>query len=349
MERITPAPLCCVLMLALTAFAHFNPAATYSDPMGVIKVELTGNRTFNFFSNPFLPQAVFQSQVASVSGHNVTLVEAPSSDYAGSHFLEISSGSGEGSMSDISSVAGAVVATVDDLSSLLTDGDTIKIRQIPTIESVFGADNKFGFKAATESEFTQIDRIFIQNPVNQTTRQVFFSEVAGFYGWKDAVTYSDSGSQMLYPESGIYAYIVGPDVEVTFVGEVTPSEPKVAIFPGTNFVSVFNPLSQVDGIDSTRLITLGTAGLYTGNPETGIIPWDGVNKHDIVLLPNPSAPGTLLSFFYYAETDTWYNSVIYTESNDQVLESGTSVIILRFQTGATEFAWAQPNLHLPAP
>lgn len=338
------------LVSLLPISAH---AVAYSKPLGVIRVGLSGGGKTNLVSSPFLPQAVFQTDVVSASGNDIVLSATPPSGLEpqivggksfATHYVEIDGGDAAGMVTNIVSVSGDTLTVESDLSSLLLAGDAVVIRSVPTIDSIFGADNRFGFQGPSASfpSPADWDRLYLIDPEIGSDAFLSFVYVDG-YGWVDP-DYNLAGHFPIYPETGFIFSVVGPDVDVTFVGEVQQLDAQIPVYTGkVNLLTVFNPLSDVAGVDPSRVLTLGTSGLATDDEATGVVPNTGNNDHDIVWLLNDA--GSFLPYAYISGYG-WVDSS-YGLANDVKLDSGESILLQRRKTGASDFNWIQPNLHMP--
>jgi hypothetical protein len=337
-------------LLATTALPL--SAAVYSNTLGVIRLELTGGGNFNLVSSPFIPAALITSSVVSINGNEVELGAAVASiELGATHYLDVLEGDGVGMMSNITGQIGATVTLVDDLSSYLASGHLIAIRPIPTLDSIFGADNRFGFAENTDGLGAGADEIWILNPNTGVTQRYFFANIPSLSikGWYSTAG-TPSGGTQIYPESGVAIRVRGPDVVVTFVGEVKSVPGVSAVFQNYNLLSIYNPLSGVPAVENDRLLTLGNSGLFTGDPLTGVKPsLNGLpDDADLVVTLNPSTGVT--KQYYYVNLpgfEGWYEKDIFPPvlSNDLAMESGTAFYLLRRDNHP--FNWSQPVNHLP--
>lgn len=334
------AALCATSLLPNTAEAQ----SAVSNVHGVQKVTLTGGGNSNLISTPFVHAPVLTSRVATVSGTQITLeATLPTSvTLAGAYYVDVQSGSGNGRMTDIVSVASQTITCADDLSAVVAVGDSVSLRKIPTIDDAFGADNKFGFKSSADGDPTGCDLVYVMDPESKILGGYFYVAIEGYEGWYDAVTLNPSGSIKMYPENGVLTKIEGPNVIITNLGEVKNTVTNVAVFPGANFIAIKNPLSSVTAAPS-RLLTLGNSSLYTGNTATGVTgsPTGDPSEGDLVYVLDP-VTNVFKSYFYVTleGSEGWYDTVTFDSAANVVLESGSAFYIDRI--GATGFNWTHP-------
>jgi hypothetical protein len=319
-------------------------ASAVSSIVGVTKSTLKGGGKYNLVSVPFVPAVLASGTVSVVSGTSVTLSSADLSAVSSADYVEVTSGSGIGQMADIVSVSGSTIVLAEPLG--ISVGNTVAIRAIPTIASVFGSANTFGLMGSSDGNPENGDQILVLNPATQETDTYFYSTVSGNVGWYDATNFTAADGVLLYPERGMIVRVNGPDVSVYFSGDVKTTPTQAAVFRGFNIMSVMNPLQVTD---ATRLITLSSANLYTGSQGTGVTAAAAgdVENADWLYTLNVDTQEAD-SFFYSTMVGNigWYDTTNFGAANALTLSGGSAFYL--YHRGLAAFSWTQPVNHMPA-
>jgi len=325
--------------------------------------ELSGGDKFNLVSMSFVNPSVYIGEIVSIEG-NFTLTngdgEIGSRIGLGSSIPECSSSNGicynlevldgplAGIFISISNVDGNMIEVVDDLSTQVVSGDRVAVRELPTIGSVFGADNKFGFKVSENGDPSIADEIYVTDPQSQVVQRYFYSTFPGYVGWLNSSDFSQSEDVILYPDSGILIRVRGPSVSVTFAGDVRLTPIKHAVYQGFNVMPVMNPLGENQNVPKENLLTLGNSNLYdSSNPQFSVTPSANGNPEEADLIyVVESETGFVDRYFYstFPGYEGWLKESDFSQSDDVVLNSSTSFYIRRRSSDAIE--WKQPVNHI---
>jgi hypothetical protein len=194
------------------------------------------------------------------------------------HYIEIVTGPRSGVMVDI--------VKTNAVSKELKLGQTLpantgkkvgyRIRKHWTLGSLFGSANDLGLLPGTEDT---ADKVAIYYGRGHDT----------FYynnGWRRTGSNpADQSGYRIYPDDGIAITRTGTNSAITFIkGMLKTGRANVAVMRGTNLLGNVYPVAM----------TLGSSGLYTGDPGTGLRPGTAATA-DQVLIFN----GTAYDAFYY--------------------------------------------------
>lgn len=276
-------------------------------------------------------------KVASVSGSSIALEpnQWPSDLLAGGPaYIVVTSGSAAGTAPDIVAYSGGVLTLNEDMTGVVTVGDTLEVRRNHTIASVFDRPNAGALDGGADLASADNLQFALSDGVN--FESFFKSTVSGGEGWKDASSVA-SGSRVIYPEQ---AFIVKRKAAATtlFQQGVANSDggtgnggagadPVVPVQTGTNLM-----ISPADGT-----FTLDSLGLFTGDPATGVASATSATNADRILVPQPN--GTMKTYFYHA-TLGWVNSS-FQPAGSLAFPPGTAFYLVRKAPRAT-FGWQMP-------
>jgi uncharacterized protein (TIGR02597 family) len=341
-----------ITVLGLITSIGYNAAAVdvVTDPVGFITLTAFGTNN-SPGANPYLtlvglgmtqvPSAL--GSISGVSGKQVTvgsaLTAAQFTPVAGgpnpAYFIEFV---GSGVMDDITSNNTTTIFTAFDDSGTMTAGAT-KFKVYPhwTIGTVFGSQNQAGFQGGANAGVA--DNVQVWNPNSQGFSVYYFKTTGlGGTGWRsNASTSINTSNTVLYIDQGILlSRRVTGDVAVKLVGGV-----KL-----TNTVSVIvtNGLTFAGNVYPAGL-PLGTSGLYTGSPTTGLNGGANAGVADNVQVWTPSVQG--YTVYYFKTTGlggTGWRSNASTSINTatNTIPLGAMGLIVR-RAGNPTFNWVIPQ------
>ncbi len=319
-----------------------GPSCVASAIFGVVDIALEGGGKRTWFSFPFLPQKALQARVWQANGMNLILDGPPPESLVDGDYVEILSGRGAGRLVEIVRKRGRVLMLEKRISSLVKRGDLVAVRRFATMDSLFGPDNRFGFAASTDGGPEGADRLYVVDGKSGAVRENYFVSMNGRLGWHDAVTGSPTGGTPIHPFSAFFAWIGGESVTITALGEVSDHAPILPVRRGLNVLTVFGTLDSPEASPAEGILTLGTSGLHTGDPGTGIagIPGLAWNKGDLVLVPRRQQPGEFDTYFFN-EAYGWLDAATAEPANDRPLQVGSAIVILR--ESPSSFEWTRKD------
>lgn len=328
--------------LLLPVVSHAQNATT--TPVGVVTLEVqakpANSRSFNFVSLPLVRPAVFSGAipsggVAAESGSTVltfpanTFGEANLADSSTPHYLEISTGDHAGITSQILSNTGSTITLADDLSEVLEAGTTpIAIRPNWTLGTAF--PNGEGFQKGISPGTS--DTIVMFNTENGQMIAHYFDSTAN--EWRTGLT--PANNVVIPPDAGIWierrSESNGFSIQLT--GEVKVNQS--AIYVGGNAEIRRTVAPNLYPLDS---VSLADSGLYTGNPETGLMAGVSPGSSDYLIIFDPNT-GAQTAYFYSSIADEWRRGL--TPSNHVKIPAGASIMVVR-QNNRKPFIWYIPR------
>ena len=320
-----------------------------TDPVGFITLTFAGTGgtatqaiTFSGLgmANPVSYQGNVDA-VASVSGHAVlTSTSAGFTDNQynfpnGSYFVEITSGSNAGVTSDIiaTTASNNSITTFDNISSLVTAGNSMRIRAHWTIGSVFGATNQAGLTAGNSST---ADQILVYNGSGY---DIYFYSSGGIIGagWrKTGGGNADQSTAKIEPDQGLIIKRTSgsstASINLVLQGAVKTGQSYVPVQQGANI------LGNVYGAN----MTLGDSGLYTGSSSTGVLAGNS-STADQILIWN----GSGYDIYFYSSGGIigsgWRKTGGGNSDQSTAIISAGSAIVLQRQSSAPAFNWVVPQ------
>jgi|GEM_PF-902301 len=268
----------------------------------------------------------------------------------GSYFVELAPASNPGAISDITATAAGTspttdssITTSDNLTGFGAIGDTIKIRKHVTIADLFGANNSAGLLSSDEAG--NADEVLIYDGAQPASYFYYKVSPTGSDpsdGWYDSGFLLGSGlaaQVAISPHQGVVIKRkVGGQVSFTSSG---------AVKTGNTLLPVVNGLNVL-GTVSAKGITLGTSGLFTDNPATGLKSSDEAGTADELTIYTPTGQA---SYFYYKASpstntpgDGWYDSGFLLGDGvaaNVAITPGSSFVLSR--KGGPAFNWALPS------
>lgn len=267
----------------------------------------------------------------AISDAHATWVDDQFNGADGAHYLEIASGPAAGLMTDIVDTVAATksLALADDLSSVLTGGETFKIRKHWTLAALFGTANQAGLGGGSN---VTADEILVYDPLTGLYTTYFYKTIGlGGTGWRSTASSSaDQAEAILKLTSGILIRRrQAADVSFKVFGSVKSGDTYLPVLPGLNLVGNVYP---------TDSLTLGTSGLFTGDPATGLAGGSNVSA-DKVLIYN----GTTYDTYYYKTQGLggigWRSTASSSaDASGTLIPAGTSILIQR-ATDRAGFYW----------
>jgi len=296
-------PTFLLLSTALSLAATTQAAEISTDPVGYV-TETIFPGTFNFLgfnlSQPVVASGTFESATST------TLVD-DEGDFInalpvdGQYVVKLTSGSNAaivGINTDVSATSATVLATNDDLSSIVASGVSYEVRKSLTVGDVFGANNELELKSAVAGNRTDADIIWIPDGVGGFT-QVFYNATpsSGFgalsVGWKTTTTgNADAVDTPIYFTSGVFiqvkrssfdpseaGYVDANNKNIVITGSVQAEKSQVALRTGFNYINrVFPGGVTLADSDLETMIEVAVAGNRT-NADILWIP-DGLGGYD---------------------------------------------------------------------
>jgi uncharacterized protein (TIGR02597 family) len=345
----TPLPsargLCAALLAATAIFSsQIYAQSVTTDPVGFVTISVSGGGSqgspaYTFTSLGLVNPVAFQSTTTTSTGGATTLVDTSATwtdnqynsttpGAAPTYFVEITSGTGAGTMYDITGTV-AATQTLNLASSLqagITSGASYRIRQHWTIASVFGTTNLAG------GSIVSADQVQLLRNQGYATYYYQTSGLGGI-GWRQAGAPSvDASATVIYPNDGILiARQQSASVSVVITGAVKTGQTSIPVITGYSLL----------GNVYSSAMTLASSNLYTGDPNTGLAS-GSVTSADQVMLWN----GTSGFNTYYYQTigiggTGWRQAGAPTvDASATAIPVGAALLISR--TGAA-FNWVTPQ------
>ncbi len=312
------------LLAALVAVSPAPAGETnYTTPIGFVNLPIAGtggtNLTqLNFIGLP-LTQGSIEGTMEAFAGSTITDSNASwainqFSGTNGAHYIEICSGSQPGTMEEIISNDTNTVTLAVNLSGILTNGTSFKIRKHWTLGSVFGVSNSFGLVGGSGA--AQADQIQLFDPTKPGFLSFFYktNSVPGGIGWRNTTNlFVDQANFVILPEQGILLKrraFQGTNIQI--VGEVKEGTSIFPIFQGLNIMC--HPYAVTN-------FTLAASGLYTGDQTTGLKGGSGAANADLVQLWN----GTSYTSYFY-KTNSIPGGIGWRATTNLFVDAGNAVV-----------------------
>lgn len=248
------------LLSAGSLFAGNVVPSVATDPVGYVTLDVKGTggaeAVYSFVSVSLQHAADFNGAVSSFGANSLTVDDAgwEVDGFAGSHYVQVSNGY----VASILSNTATVLATVEDLSSLLSGGESIVIRKYTTIADVFGANNESGLLAS--GSLAGADEIMIADGSGGFDRYFYLESARLADGWRLSSDLVTDASDVPVPlGQGLVIRSKSVDAnEIVISGSVVTNDSS--IYPlevGYNFVSAAYPveytLATFFGVDGGSL------------------------------------------------------------------------------------------------
>ncbi len=211
------------------------------------------------------------------------------------YILEISGASDNGVIQEVVTWSGSTLTTTTNLTPFITNGTTTyKLREAPTISSIFGPNNSFGLTPSTDGDTTACDTILVLNAAGDAFVTCFYYDDGTTQAWYDLDFNDVTNLPLIYADSLYVSRVAGVDKNIVISGEVKTTKTNLALAAGNNFVGSVYPAGS----------TFGNSGLSLSlSPST-----DGDTAvADTVLLPQ--SDGSYRTCFYFDDgaTQSWYD------------------------------------------
>lgn len=331
--------------------ANAQTTAT-TDPVGFTTLTIQGKASIgaanrnNFVSLNMQRADAFQGTVSSValdgSGRSVLTIDGASftadqfNGTGNAHYVRLTEGASgnNGLVSEVVATSGNTLTVADNINEAISAGVTaFVVTPFWTLSTAFPA----GGGLAGASAAASADTITIYPPTGAGLTYFYNTSVNQ---WRRGNT--DSGNIAIPPGSGlqIIRKQIG-NVDVVLAGSVTldPVEGIVGAAAPTAARNSFlaNPFPLASK-------TLATSGLYTGDPNTGVVGGSAAASADTVTIYD-LVTGQALSYFYNTSVNQWRRGN--TDSSSITIPIGAAVQITR-KSGRGEFSWfiPQPDMSL---
>ena len=339
-----------VILITATLLAICLPlhAQVTTDTSGFLTLHIRGtggtsSSALSFIGLSLTRPVEFQGNLQAIGLNTVTDDNASWTDDQfnganGQYYLEITSGSYAGVMTDILDTLGSskTLSIADNYQGLITGGETYKIRKHWTLASIFGTTNQAGLGGGT---IVTADEILLYNPTSAIYTIYYYKTTTAFggVGWRSFTSPSvdESSAKIDLAKGIIIKRKQSNHLDVKLFG---------AVKMGDTAINVKTGLNVLGNVYSTDTLTLGNCGLYTGDANNGLAGGTVVSA-DQVLIYDGSAYQT----YYYKTTTTFGGTGWRSFANPSldaastVIPAGSSVSVKRL-SGRPEFFWyaAQP-------
>lgn len=347
MKRLSLLPIVTTALTVVVSSLHAQSETATTDPVGFTTLTIQGkanvaaaNRN-NFISLNMQRPAAFQGTISSVtldgSGRSVLTISGASftenqfNGIGNAHYVRLTAGAdgNTGLVSEVAASSGSTITLVDNINDAISAGVTsFVVTPFWTLSTAFPAGGGLTGASAAASA----DTITIIPPTGGALTY-FYS--TSFNQWRRGTT--DSSNVVIPPGSGmqIIRKQVG-NVDIVIAGAVTLG-PVEAIIGGATTTTARN--SFISNPFPLASKTLATSGLYTGNPNTGVVGGSAAASADTVTIFDPST-GQALSYFYSTSFNQWRRGT--TDSSNVTIPIGAAVQITR-KANRGEFSWFIPQ------
>jgi len=300
----------------------------------------TSSSALSFLGLGLTRSVVFRGNLESFGPGTITDLQAHWTDNQfnganGPHYLEITSGSHAGFLTDILDTDGLsrTLTLADDLSSVLSGGETYTIRKHWTLATLFGPNNQAGLGAGSN---VSADEILIYNPATGFYTTYFYKTIGlGGTGWRSTASssFNQANAQLDLTQGILIRRKQAANLEIKIFGTVKTGPTMAEVQPGLNI------LGNVYPIDT---LTLGNSCLYTGDLSTGLTGGSNVSADKVLIYD-----GLTYRTYYYKTLGLggigWRSTASSSiNASGTILPAGASILIQRINN--TAFLWqaAQP-------
>jgi hypothetical protein len=351
-------------LIAVAAACGFASAQTtaYTDPVGYTTVPIpgtggVGTSKLQLASHQLLPSGSteFAGTVDSFSGN--ILNDAAGTWSAGAyvnptppsgfpnytHLVEITSGPLTGTFTWITATAANQITTFDNISAAGTAN--YRVRKAFTIASLLGDPPTSAVLGGGTS--STADTMLLYTSTSGAYRTFYYkTSGAGGTGWRTTASTSVNVSSVaIHPtDSGlVFQRKQSADGSLVINGDVKTGATDVLIRGGGGTGPGATTLNLIQALIPTDQLTLGTCGLYTGNPATGLA--GGTSSTADTVLTYNATTGAYTTYYYKTSGagGTGWRSTASTsvDRSTQVLPSNGAILIQRKNSG-TDFTWEMP-------
>ena len=251
----------------------------------------------------------------------------------GPHYLEITSGPYEGFTTAIASTQAATKSLLldVDIASLLTGGESYKIRPEWTLAAIFGPADESGLGSGS---LVTADEVLMLDPGTGMYRTYYYKTIGlGGIGWRSTSSpFADQSNTPLCLGQGlIICRKRASDISLKLFGAAKSDKTLLQISPGMNIQANVAPMAM----------TLASSGLYTGDQATGLA-GGSISSADKILLFD----GETYQTFYYQKIGLggtgWRSAVApFLDASATIIPAGSALVIQRM-TSRAGFFWAVP-------
>lgn len=300
------------------------PGAACTEPVGFVTLTANPssdgvNKKISLIGLGLFNAVEFQGPIDSVNGSVLGVTGIQAGQFDEFYFVQIASGDNSGIMVDIVSTSIDSVTLAQDLSTMVSVGNIIKIRKHHTMASVFGTSNEMGLVTGTNPIAADIIQIF--GPDESKT--LFF--LTGANVWTDGIF--NLNNLIIYPDQGLLFRRIGTEsASIKLLGSVKTDTTGITVENG------FNIINNVYPVDTT----LGTSGLNTNDGgTTGVLPGTNPIAADNIRIVNDQGQVGIY-FLVNAANNIWTDGIF--PANDVVIKAGSSFILDR---KSNSFNWLQ--------
>ena len=313
------------LILTASALASVSFAQVTSDVVGYETLEKQVG--FNYFGLRLVESSTFTGTVATVSGATLTL-SSETSVATDSHLLEITSGVAEGTVIEINNGSGSDINISQDLSSEIAAGDTVTIRPVQTLASIFGTNNDQNL--VSTASYGGSDQVWVPNRTGDFEKYAYLQ--AGFFGQQEGwYSSNDDGVtiEAINPETVKLNYVDGIIVnsrntaEIIVSGTVKTTLTSIAITNDFTYIGTNYPAGA----------TLGS--VLTDQNTSNLESASSFGASDQVLIPDGNGNLTRYAYLqqgFFGQNEGWYTSedgINSTPVNASEIELTSGAIISR--------------------
>ncbi len=299
-----------------------------TDPVGYVEVNLAAN-AYTFIGLPLYTTVAFKGAVTGVSASTLSFEGSPfdslsfgsatiGAEQVPQYFIEVTSGSDVGAMIPILSNTANTVALTEDVSSFIAVSDTITIRPLHTLDSLFpnGAPLRVGVSVAAA------DEVLIFDASQQATVSYFYSSTHS--QWRRGTT--PNGSRSILPNQSIYINHKAAATKLVISGTVKLGTTGIDVLTGYNLIPNPFPFAY----------PLSLSDLYTGSVTTGLKGGVSVAAADLVTIySGSSVPKT---YYFHTPSSQWRTGT--TPSDNAMIPVGGALMIHR-KSPSPPFTWVK--------
>lgn len=282
----------------------------------------------SYFAPSLVQPVVAGGMVSSLGASSLTDSAASWTDSqfagaSGAFYVEFASGLRDDIIGTIAAIGTLNLAS--DVRSLISPGQTYRIRKHITLADVFGPNNEAGLLAGSSP--AAADNVVLLSAQSQSLELYFYCNVPGYTGWYRG-DFQSANDAVIYPEEGIAISRKAPSAATCYLHGISQSgRARVPLWPGLNLIGT---------LSSAKSLTLSELNLYTGDPTTGLA--GGSNPAAADNLVVPSANGLALYFYCTVAGYTgWYDGA-FNPANSVVIPPQAAFYIKRKAPNAA-FNW----------
>ena len=326
----------------LTGSVAFAQTVTTA-PVGFINITVAGGSVAApglTLLSPTLTQPIsFQGVINTITSSTITATGAswstgqfdpdPNNSKA-QYYVEVIHGTNAGVLANITAGTTAASVNIDtNLTSFVSAGDTVIIRQHVSLNSLLGASNTYGLTAGSSP--SSADEVFIYDGQNSTPYFYFTGDQVGDApGWYDSAFSINAGDVPIPPHCGVI-------IKRKSAGSVTITSTGT-VKTGNTLFPVYGSEANLLGTLSAQGLTLDTSGLYTGSNTSGVTAGASPSAADEVYIN-----GT--PYFYFTGDQVgdgpgWYDSAFTTTAGSIAIAPGTAITLKR--KSGVSFNWPIP-------